>query len=285
MACRCLAGAVWPALSGRRCLAGAVWPALSGRRWPALSGRRCLAGAVWPALSGRRCLAASFDSSPWRRRFVTGLAFTPSPAARTIGLAPGSIVLARSRGVSATSLIGGKWDKAKWDGGWTGQRPRVVASVVRLVGVLALFLAVTTTTLAANPLPSPAQTPAVTRSPPVTQSPEVTAGTGTCAENPGQGGCAVTAVSLNPASLGNCSPDCQLNVGTTVEIPIQAVYNDGSAGPLSNMSGGTGPEVAFWTAPAPSGSFTLSGVVNGSGGVTEVQLTADETARPRPWWR
>ena len=158
------------------------------------------------------------------------------------------------------------------------QRPRVLASVARLVGVLALFLAVTTATLAANPLQAPAQTPATTQALAVTQSPEVTAGTGTCAENPGQDGCAVTAVSLNPASLGNCSPDCELNVGTTVEIPIQAVYNDGSAGPLSNMSGGTGPEVAFSTAPAPSGSFTLSGVVNGSGGGTEVQLTADEAS-------
>ena len=43
------------------------------------------------------------------------------------------------------------------------------------------------------------------------------------------------------------------------------------------MPGGTGPEVAFSTEPAPSGSFTLSGVVNGSG-ADEVQLTADEAS-------
>ena len=152
------------------------------------------------------------------------------------------------------------------------QRSRVLVSVARLAGVLALFLTATTATLAANSLQAPAQTPAVT------QTSAVTAGPGTCAENPGQDGCAVTAVSLNTASLGSCSPDCELNVGTTVEIPIQAVYNDGSAGPLANMPGGTGPEVAFSTAPAPSGSFTLSGVVNGSGGGTEVQLTADEAS-------
>ncbi len=126
--------------------------------------------------------------------------------------------------------------------------------------------------------PAVAQTPGLNQTPGLTQTPGVTGSTGTCAENPGQDACAVTAVSLNTAGLGNCSPDCELSVGTTVEIAIQAVYNDGSAGPVTSAPGGTGPEVAFSSTPAPSGSFTLSGVVSGTDGATDVQLTADEAS-------
>ena len=70
--------------------------------------------------------------------------------------------------------------------------------------------------------------------------------------------------------------DLPVDVGTTVELAVQAVYNDGSEGPLDAVAGSKGPQAVFSTPPLPSGAFTLSGVVNSAGGGAEVQLTADE---------
>jgi hypothetical protein len=102
-----------------------------------------------------------------------------------------------------------------------------------------------------------------------------------CAAEPAQAGCTVTAISLSTSGLGSCASTCELDVGATVELTIEAIYIDGSEGALSAVAGDSGPQASFSTAPQPSSAFTLSGVVNGAGGVAEVQLTADEaTAVP-----
>jgi hypothetical protein len=102
-----------------------------------------------------------------------------------------------------------------------------------------------------------------------------------CATDPAQTGCTVTAISLSTSGLSSCSSTCELDVGATAELTIEATYSDGSEGALSAAAGSNGPQASFSTAPQPSAAFTLSGVVNGPGGVAEVQLTADEaTAVP-----
>jgi hypothetical protein len=151
-----------------------------------------------------------------------------------------------------------------------GQRPRQRGRLVRLAWGLSLWSVATTTVVAATATQAPAQAQGV-----------VTA-TAACSANPGQDGCALTGISLSTSSLttgslNDCSTACELNVGSTVELPVQAIYNDGSEGPLDVVAGSTGPQATFSTAPVPSGAFTLSGVVNGAGGGADVQLTADES--------
>ena len=85
----------------------------------------------------------SARGSPPRRRFVTGLRFYGRWAAPTIGGAPGSSVLARPRGVSATSLIGGQMGQPL-----DQQRPSKLARLARLAGASCLWLAATTTAVA-----------------------------------------------------------------------------------------------------------------------------------------
>jgi len=143
------------------------------------------------------------------------------------------------------------------------QRRGTLARLARLAGALSLWAAVSTAALGTAAGPSSAQ---ATAAPPA----------GTCAAQPGQGDCTVTALSLDTSSLAGCSGSCVLNVGVTAELPIEAVYSDGSEGPLSAPAGQNGPQASFSTAPAPIAAFTLSGVVTGAAGIAEVQLTADE---------
>lgn len=144
------------------------------------------------------------------------------------------------------------------------QRPRTLARVARLAAVLSLWVATGTAALATTAPPTSAQ--------PTGSALSAT----TCAAEPAQAGCTVTSVSLDTSSLGSCSSVCVLNVGVTAELPIDAVYNDGSEGPLSAVTGENGPQASFSAAPVPSTAFTLSGVVNAADGTAEVQLTADE---------
>ncbi|HXW79714.1 MAG TPA: Ig-like domain-containing protein [Acidimicrobiales bacterium] len=100
-----------------------------------------------------------------------------------------------------------------------------------------------------------------------------------CATEPGQAGCTLTAISIETTGLVSCSTSCagyELYVGQTAQLEVDGVYNDGSAGPLSVVSGSEGPQASFSTGPQPSGAFTLSGVANGSSGDDVVEVTADQ---------
>ena len=89
--------------------------------------------------------------------------------------------------------------KAKWKGhnarGPDWQRSRVLVSVARLAGVLCVVLGGDDSDLGRQPLRAGADA----HGDPDAEWP---AGPGTCAENPGQDGCAMTALSLTarPAS-------------------------------------------------------------------------------------
>jgi Bacterial Ig domain len=143
------------------------------------------------------------------------------------------------------------------------QRPGTLARLARLAGVLSLWVAASTVAVAATAQPSSGQ-------------PSSGPAAGTCAAQPGQDDCTITSLSIDTSSLAGCSTSCVLDVGTTAELPVEAVYSDGSEGPLSVVAGQNGPQASFSAAPVPSAAFTLSGVVNGAGDIAEVQLTAEE---------
>ncbi len=143
--------------------------------------------------------------------------------------------------------------------------PRTLARLARLAAVLSLWVAASTAVVA-------------TTAPSASADAGSIALAGTCAAQPAQTGCSVTSISLDTSSLGSCSSSCVLNVGVTAEIPIDAVYSDGSEGPLSAVTGSNSPEASFSTAPVPSAAFTLTGVVDGANDAADVQLTADGTS-------